>query len=134
MNFSRAEIYNQYNLWLAAWNLHDLDGVMEIIHEDIVFEHWDGTIISGKNALQKAWTPWFINHGNFKFIEEDVFIDEKEQKLIFRWQLNWPSFKSKCLDKREIRRGVDVIHLLEGKVYKKICYSKTINHLDTSTV
>jgi ketosteroid isomerase-like protein len=26
--------------WQDAWDCHDLDGVMELFHEDILFENW----------------------------------------------------------------------------------------------
>jgi len=125
MNLSRAEILRQFNIWLKAWDEHDLEGVLEFIHEDIVFENWNGVVISGKNALQKAWIPWFMHHGNFKFIKEDTFIDEREQKMSFTWRLEWPSLEKSFKGKPEIRRGTDVLHFLNKKIIKKYTYSKT---------
>ena len=134
MNLSRVEILRHFNVWLTAWDEHDLDGVMEFMHEDIVFENWNGAIVSGKSALQKSWAPWFIHHGNFKFIKEDIFIDEQEQKMTFQWRLEWLSFEKKYLGKQEIRRGIDVLHLREGKICKKFSYSKTTVQIDSIPV
>jgi len=134
MNFSRVDIIRHFNVWLTAWDEHDLDGVMEFLHEDIVFENWNGVVVSGKSALQKSWVPWFIHHGNFKFIKEDIFIDEQEQKMTFQWRLEWPSLEKFFKGKLEIRRGVDVLHFLDGKIIKKYTYSKTSIQIDSRPV
>ncbi len=134
MNLSRVEILKHFDVWLAAWNEHNLEGVMEFMHDNIVFEHWNGAIISDKNALQKGWVQWFINHGNFKFIKEDIFVDEQEQKMTFTWRLEWPSLEKKYWGKKEIRRGVDILHLMDGKIHKKFSYSKTSIQIDSEII
>ncbi len=125
MLLSKEEILDLFKEWLAAWDEYNLEGVMKLIHDDIVFENWTGAVIKGKKNLKLAWTSWFLNHGNFKFIEEDIFIDEQEQKVLFRWQLQWSSLEKNYTGQNEIRRGVDVLHFLDGKIYKKLTYSKT---------
>jgi len=134
MNLSKAQIQRLFKVWLMAWNEHNLDGVMEIIHEDILFENWNGAIVSGKSSLIKSWDPWFINHGNFKFIEEDIFIDEQEQKMLFKWRLEWPSSEKYYKGKKEVRRGVDLLYFLDGKIYKKYTYSKTTIQIDSNAI
>lgn len=116
-----------------AWNEYDLDGVMEFIHEQIVFENWDGSTISGKIALTRSWALWF-RHRDFKFILEDLFIDEEAQKIAFAWHLERPSPEKKYSGKKEIRRGVDILHLLEGKIDKKNTFSKTTLTIDSVPV
>lgn len=134
MNLTTPEIKLIFKEWLIAWNEHDLEGVMNLFHEDIVFENWTGVKIAGKKLLQQAWTPWFLNHGNFKFIEEDVFFDEKEQKMLFMWKLEWPSLIKPYLGKSEVRRGVDVLHFKDGKIIQKHSYSKTTIRIDGSII
>jgi ketosteroid isomerase-like protein len=129
MNLSRADILSRFHVWLMAWNEYDLDGVMEFMHEDIVFENWDGSIISGKQSLARSWALWF-RHRDFQFIQEDLFIDEEAQKIAFTWHLEWPSPEKKYSGKKEIRRGVDILHLLEGKIDKKNTYSKNTLSID----
>jgi len=125
MSFSREEIKASLEKWNLAWDKHDLDGVMQLFHDEIVFENWTGGKARGKEALRKAWAPWFANHGGFRFIEEDTFIDEKEQKALYRWLLEWPSFEKGYEGKPEKRRGIDVLHFQDGKIIKKLTYSKT---------
>jgi hypothetical protein len=134
MNLPKAEIIRLFKIWLISWDNHDLEGVMEWLHDDIVFENWTGATIIGKKTLQRAWTPWFLNHGNFRFIEEDIFIDEQEQKMLFRWRLEWPSPEKFYKGKQEIRRGVDILHFLDGEIYRKYSYSKTSIQIDSIPV
>lgn len=134
MNLSKNEILPLFNDWLIAWNEHDLDGVMKLMHQDIVFENWTGVKIEGKNTLRRSWTPWFLNHGNFKFIQEDLFFDENEQKMLFMWRLEWPSAFKPFMGKQEIRRGVDVLYFMDGKIIQKLTYSKTTVQIEGSPI
>jgi len=134
MNLSKSKILPLFNEWLLAWNEHNLNEVMKLFHDDIVFEHWTGTKVIGKDLLRKLWMPWFLNHGNFKFIEEDTFFDEEEQKILFTWRLEWPSQLKAYRGKPEIRRGVDVLYFEDGKIIQKHSYSKTTIQIDESSI
>ena len=127
-------MHRHFDQWLIAWNNHDIVGVMEFIHDEIVFENWDGRMVSGKKNLEKMWGYWFKHHGSFKFVPEDVFMDEPNQKMTFAWNLAWPSLEKKYAGKWEKRRGVDILHLKEGKVFKKNTYSKTTIQIDSSLI
>lgn len=130
MLLSREEIEKALKQWNLAWDDHDLGGVMDLFHDEVVFENWTGGRVKGKEALREAWKSWFANHGNFRFSEEETFIDEEEQKVLYRWTLQWPSFEPGCEGKPEIRRGVDVIHFKDGKIINKFTYSKTTVEID----
>jgi len=130
MPLSRNEIKEALKQWNIAWDKHDLQGVMALFHDEVVFENWTGAKIKGKAALQKAWGQWFAGHGNFRFVEEETFIDEKEQKILYRWLLEWPSLESGYEGKPEKRRGVDIIHFKDGKIINKLTYSKKTIAID----
>jgi len=125
MQLSRDEIMSALKEWNRAWDNHDLEGVLKLFHDEVLFENWTGGRAVGLEGLRKAWAPWFANHGGFRFTEEDTFIDEKEQKALYRWELSWPSLEKGWQGKPEKRRGVDVIHFKDGKIFKKLTYSKT---------
>jgi ketosteroid isomerase-like protein len=125
MGISRQELIDRMDKWNRAWDEHDLDGVMALFHEDIVFENWTGGRAEGWQTLHDAWKPWFENHGGFRFIPEDLFFDEAEQKVLFRWTLEWPSREKGHEGEPEKRRGVDVIHFRDGKIIEKLTYAKT---------
>ncbi len=121
----REEIKEKLSRWNKGWDDHDLDAVMDLFHEDVIFENWTGALAKGKEALRKAWEPWFKNHGGFHFSEEDTFIDESAQKALYRWRLDWQSAEKGWEGKPEARRGVDVIHFEGGKIIRKYTYCKT---------
>ncbi|MGN6196988.1 MAG: nuclear transport factor 2 family protein [Ginsengibacter sp.] len=134
MRLSRSEIINQFDVWLKSWNEHDLEGVIDFMHENILFENWNGSSVSGKELLKKIWERWFENHGNFKFTTEDLFIDEQKQKIAFSWTLEWPSLEKKYLGRPEMRRGMDILHLENGKIKTKITYSKTVLQINNQSI
>lgn len=134
MTLAQSELRARIKIWLQAWDEHNLDGVMALMHDDVSFENWTGHVIVGKQALHRAWAPWFLRHGNFLFIAEDIFVDEQEQKVLFRWRLEWPSLEQKFKNKPEVRRGVDVLHFRDGKIHEKLTYSKTSLVIDGRSI
>jgi hypothetical protein len=134
MKLSRKEIQALLKEWNLAWGKYDLNKVMTIFHDYVFFENWTGAYAKGKEALKKAWEPWFENHGNFRFIEEEIFIDELHQKALYRWVLEWPSSEPGFEDKPEIRKGLDVIHFKDGKIITKLTYSKTFVEIDNQNL
>ena len=81
---TRREIFEALAAWQEAWDSHDLDGVMELFHEDVLFENWTGARVRGRENLRRAWAPWFMDHGDFRFTREDTFVDEAQQKALTR--------------------------------------------------
>jgi hypothetical protein len=130
MTLSREAMKKALSEWNKTWDNHDLEGVMQLFHEEVTFENWTGGKAVGKEALRKAWAPWFANHGGFRFIEEDTFMDVEEQKVLYRWRLEWPSPEKGYEGKPEKRRGLDVIHFKDGKIILKLTYSKTTIEID----
>ena len=130
MPLSHSEIKALLIEWNRAWDRHDLDGVMRLFHDKVVFENWTGAKIRGSENLKKAWAPWFEKHGGFRFTGEDTFIDEAEQKVLYRWRLDWPCLEKEFHGGHEIRRGVDILHFKDGKIIQKLTYSKTTLEVD----
>ncbi|MHC4687361.1 MAG: nuclear transport factor 2 family protein [Planctomycetota bacterium] len=122
---SRDAIKKALTKWNLAWDNHDLDGVMELFHDNVLFENWTGGQAKGKENLRKAWASWFENHGGFRFTAEETFIDTEQQKALYRWQLDWPSLEKGFEGRPEKRSGVDVLHFRDGKIIQKLTYSKT---------
>ncbi len=130
MRLSRKEIKSILKEWSLAWDKHDLDKVMVLFHEDAFFENWTGAYVKGSKAIRKAWQNWFDNHGNFRFLEEETFIDETQQKVLYRWVLEWPSTEPGFENQTEMRKGLDVLHLKNGKIINKLTYTKTTIEID----
>ena len=58
----------------------------------------------------------------------------EQQKVLYRWQLEWPSIEMGCEGMPEKRRGVDVMHFKDGKIIRKLTYSKTTLEIDAQRV
>ncbi len=129
MTLKREEIRSAIETWNQAWGRYDLEGVLALMHDDVVFDNWTGGRANGKASLRKAWQQWFAD-GGFRFIDEELFIDEAEQKVLYRWLLEWPCREKGFEGKPEKRRGVDVMHFQEGKIINKLTYSKTTLEID----
>jgi ketosteroid isomerase-like protein len=131
---SRDELERTVAEFNEAFNAHDLDAVLDMLHMDIYFENWTGGRVRGIESLKAAWAPWFRDHGDFHFIHEDILIDESQQKAVTRWRLDWPSTEAGYEGLPETRRGVDVMRFEDGKVIEKLTYSKTTLEIDGGTV
>ena len=134
ITLSKEEMSATLSEWLRAWNQHDLDRVMDLFHDEVIFENWTGAKVKGKRALCRAWTPWFANHGGSRFIEKETLIDEAAQSALLRWRLEWPSTARGYEGKLERREGVDVLHFCDGKIIQKLTFSKTVVEIDASAV
>lgn len=130
MNLSKAESLSLLHDWLEHWNNHDLAGVMKYLADDIVFGNFTGEMVHGKEQLQRAWLPWFLKHGDFRFTVEDVIFDETDQKMVFQWRLEWPSPEKAYHAQPETRQGVDILHFTDGIINRKFSYSKTCVRID----
>ena len=129
-SLTRAEIVEALAEMNEAFNSHDLERVLERLHEDIYFENWTGGRVKGIESLRAAWAPWFKNHGGFRFTHEDLLIDVVQQKAVTRWRLDWPSTEAGYEGLHEMRRGVDVVRFEGGNVVEKLSYSKTSLEID----
>jgi ketosteroid isomerase-like protein len=123
---TRSEIAKLIERWLAAWNRHDLAGVLQCMTEDVAFQHWNTRVTRGKAQLERLWQPWFAAHGDFRFDLKSLCVDETEQACTFEWVLNWPSPEPNYRGRPEYREGVDIIKLRQGEIAIKRSYISTV--------
>ena len=83
----------------------------------------------GKVALRQAWDSWFST-GGFQFNRDSLFIDEEQQQVTLTWELEWPSTEKGYIGKPEKRRGIDILQFKDGRIIKKLTYSKTTILID----
>jgi len=134
MKLSKQEIIETMAKNSVAWDNQDLEGVLELYDDDVYFENWTGGYAKGKEALREAWTLWFTTGGDFRFNRDDLFFDEEDQKLTVTWELEWSSPEKGYEGKPEKRRGLDLYHFKDGKVIRKLTYSKTSVEIDGKRV
>jgi ketosteroid isomerase-like protein len=100
-----------------AFNAHDVDGVMALMTEDVVFENTspfpDGERFTGQEAVRAFWTSFFANSPRAHFTAEDVFA--AGDRATVRWRYSWGNGHV---------RGVDVFAVRDGKVAEKFAYVK----------
>jgi len=117
---STAETVERFN---AAFNQHDVEGVMALMTEDCVFEDTepapDGGRFEGQAAVRACWEGLFAGAPEALFTAEEVIVFE--DRAIVRWLYRWaddtPSQPGHV-------RGVDVIRVRDGKVAEKLSYVK----------
>lgn len=116
---AEIEIIHQFN---QAFNQHDVQGVLDWMTEDCLFENTypppDGESIRGKAAMRLWLEEFFLSspQAHFEF-EEIVLCGDKAYS---RWVYHWvePDGGHGHV------RGVDIFHLREGKVARKLSYVK----------
>jgi ketosteroid isomerase-like protein len=101
----------------AAFDNHDVDGVMAAMTEDCLFENTgpapDGERYAGAAAVRAFLTDLFQKNQNAKFVAEEQFT--AGDRCVVRWQYNWGTGHV---------RGIDVFKVRDGLVAEKLCYVK----------
>lgn len=106
----------------AAFNAHDVDAVMALMTDDVLFENTspapDGETVRGQTAMREFWTRFFAGSSQAHFTTEDIFAHE--DRALVRWIYRWHDPAS---GPGHIR-GVDVFRVRDGKVSEKLAYVK----------
>ena len=100
-----------------AINNHDIEGVMELMTDDCIFENTfpapDGTRHTGASEVRKALGEFLTSSPYAHFDEEELIAFE--DRCIVRWKYSWGDGHV---------RGVDVMRVRDGKVSEKLSYVK----------
>jgi ketosteroid isomerase-like protein len=104
-------------LFNAAFERHDVDGVMSASTEDCVFENTgpapDGERYAGAAAVRAFWTSFFRANPDARFESEEQFA--AGDRCVVRWRYDWGDGHV---------RGIDVFKVRDGKVAEKLAYVK----------
>jgi ketosteroid isomerase-like protein len=106
----------------AAFNRHDVDGVMALMSDDCVFENTypppDGERFEGAAAVRAFWERFFAGSPQAEFTWEEII--PAGSRCTVRWRYRW-----RDADGAEGHiRGVDLFRLRDGKVAEKLSYVK----------
>jgi ketosteroid isomerase-like protein len=93
---------------------------MGFFADDVVYDEFNGKQSRGKTAVRAAFAPQFAGaFGKIRFAAEDLFVDPVSGKGLIRWL---------CTIEREGRvrgwRGLDILHVVDGKISEKLTYAK----------
>ena len=117
---SEAELRDLVLRFTDAFNRDDLDTVMGLLAEDALYDEFNGKRSRGHAAIRETLAPQFHgDYGRVRFQVEDLFVDAPAGKALIRWR---------CLleknGKRRAWRGLDVLHVHDGRITEKHTYAK----------
>lgn len=105
----------------TAFNLHDIDALMQTMTEDCIFENTnpppDGSRYEGAKEVRLFWEKFFASNPDAHFEAEEIFASE--DRCVVRW------IYRKTKDRKPWHlRGVDIFKVRDGKVAEKLSYVK----------
>lgn len=80
--------------WVAAWNAHDVESVLEHFHQDVVFTSPVAArllpntagVVRGKSALRHYWTQALQRIPRLRFVVEHVYQGIDTIAIVYRNQ------------------------------------------------
>jgi ketosteroid isomerase-like protein len=113
------DIIDRFN---DTFNRHDVDAVMALMTDDVVFENTspapDGERYEGQTAVRAFWERFFASTPSARFETEDMFT--AGDRATVRWRYTWTGADGTPGHVR----GVDVFRVRDGKVAEKLSYVK----------
>ena len=105
-----------------VFNKHDVDGIMALMTDDVVFENTfprpDGERYAGQDNVRGFWEQLFGGSPSARFETEDIFAGD--DRCTVRWVYHWVDDEGKPGHVR----GADVFRVRDGKVAEKLSYVK----------
>ena len=105
-----------------AFNRHDVEGMMELMSNDCVFENTapapDGTVYRGKEAVAQFWQDFFRESPQAHIEIEEVF--GMGFRCVMRWRYEWVD----TAGEKEHFRGIDIFQVRDGLIREKLSYVK----------
>ena len=113
------DVIDRFN---EAFNNHDVDGVMALMTDDVLFDNTspspDGKRVEGQEAVRAFWEKFFSVNPRAWFDTEDMFV--VDDRCTTRWRF---TFDKDVPEKGHVR-GADVFKVRDGKVCEKLSYVK----------
>ena len=98
-----------------------LDTMMAFFTEKAIYDEYNGKRREGRAQIRAAFEPQFKGAlGKVSFQTDDVFADGDAGKALVRWTCT-----IKKGTKTSVFRGVDIVHISDGKITHKLTYTKT---------
>jgi ketosteroid isomerase-like protein len=117
-----AKTINLIERFNAAFNRHDVDGIMALMTDDCVFESTspgpDGGRFQGQPEVRAVWESLFAGSPQATFEAEEIFA--AGDRCVVRWVYHWVGTNGQPGH----IRGVDLFRVQEGKVAEKLSYVK----------
>lgn len=105
-----------------AFNRHDVDGMLQLMSEECVFENTapapDGTLYAGKESQAQFWRGFFTGSSRARIHIEEIF--GLGNRCIMRWRYDWGEEDGETSHVR----GVDIFQVRDGLIREKLSYVK----------
>jgi ketosteroid isomerase-like protein len=112
------EILDLLDRFTGAINAHDLDQVMALVTDDIVFESTspapDGVRYEGRDAVKAVWGDMLATTPQANFRIEEQFAVGPDRAIVL-WRYDWGDGHV---------RGVDIDRVRDGKLSESLAYVK----------
>ncbi|PYN15794.1 MAG: hypothetical protein DME05_10620 [Candidatus Rokuibacteriota bacterium] len=116
----REKLAKLFVAFTDAFNRDDLDGVMSFMADDAVYDEFNGTVNRGVAAIRDAFVPQFRgDYGKLRFHTEDLFVDAAAGKALIRWSCTLETKRGPAA-----WRGLDIVHVENGRITQKLTYAK----------
>jgi ketosteroid isomerase-like protein len=117
MDAVTAETLATIDRFNEAFNQHDIDAVMALMTEDVVFENTspppDGERFAGQGDVRAFWERFFAGSPRAHFESEEIVA--AGDRCTVCWRYSWGD---------GYIRGIDLFRVREGKVAEKLSYVK----------
>lgn len=117
---STVETIQRFN---DATNRHDVDAMMELMTDDVVFENTlpppDGERREGQAAVRVTWEELFRTSPTAFFETEELFA--AGERCVVRWRYRWAPDEP---GRPGHVRGVDLFRVRGGRIAEKLAYVK----------
>jgi ketosteroid isomerase-like protein len=117
-----AEVERIVAAFTDATNRHDVDGMLALVSDDVVFEGTmppDGVRIEGdKTSLRSLWEDIFRDSPNAVVETEEVIVCGDRCTALLRYV-----FDAERPNDGHVR-AVDVLRVVDGKITEKLSYVK----------
>jgi uncharacterized protein (TIGR02246 family) len=102
-----------------AFNRHDVDAVVDLMTEDVVFENTSGLRFEGREAVRAVLTRAFALMSSGWFDTDEIFA--AADRCVVRWTYAFHRGEPE----RGVVQGVDLFRVREAKVSEKFSYVKS---------
>ena len=113
-----ADILKVLDRFTAAINAHDLDEMLALVTDDIIFESTspapDGARYEGREAVAKVWGDMLASTPGTHFTIEEQFAMGDDRAVVL-WRYDWGDGHV---------RGVDIDKFRDGKLCESLAYVK----------
>jgi uncharacterized protein (TIGR02246 family) len=118
-----ADVLKLLDTFAAAWNRHDVDGLMACMTDDCVFEAAAGRDVTGarhvgRDAVRRAYAAVFATYSDARWNEPRHFV--AGNRAVSEWRFTGTTREGATVEVN----GCDIFTLRGGKIAVKNSYRK----------